>query len=232
MDIVRYTHTRQRLIDLYNDLSFGGVRMFVPPQMFMSKAELEARSQVSYEGSYAWGDPSTTHQPYLVTIPMLRNLIKGINKESNIGFCDADDSVNWFKKISEYLDLWMDIANECPQYYIPHLDELYELEEVALWIFHTYRPHMLTKIKMKQERDRAAGHAMDPNMNAFLVLFRMGVSESVDEIPEDMTFVSTLDERMPDRLSTYYNQRKKAQSTLSPEAEWKLDMADIAELIG
>lgn len=232
MDIVSYKHTRERLIDLWRELSYGGFRMMVPPHMFMSTKELENREQVSYENSYNMGDEIYTQRPYLVTVPHLSRLIKGMNKESRIGFFDADDSISLFKKITEYLDLWMDIANDCPQYFIPHLDELYELEEVALWVFHTYRPVMITRMNIRMRKQQQETKHEPEGQNPFLLLLRMGATESVDEIPEDFSFVSVLDSRLPDRLGTYYQATKKAKSNMSLEDEWKMNMSDIADLLG
>ncbi|BAW98290.1 hypothetical protein [Vibrio phage pTD1] len=206
--------------------------MMVPPQMFMSTKEIKDHETVSYDNSYYMEGGLQTHRPYLVTVPHLQRLIKGLNRESGIGFFDADDSITLFKKITEYLNLWMDIANEAPQYYIPHLDELYELEEVALWIFHTYRLVMISNMNRRMREQRKNAENEPEGTNPFLLLLRMGASESVEEFPEDITFVSVLDSRLPERLSTYYNQTKQARSSMSVEDEWNLNMSDIAQLIG
>lgn len=229
MDIVRYTYVRKRLIDLWRELSYEGFRMFVPAQMFMTKDQIQNHEHVSYQDSFGWGDSIRTHQPFLITVPMLKDLIKGINKESTIGFYDADDSIRLFTHITEYLDLWMEIANDAPQYYIPHVPELYELEDVALWVFHTYRPVMIHRANMKLAKRRAEGE--DLSVNPFLLLLRMGASESVDEIPEEITFSSILDDRLPARLRDYYTQTKRAAATMDVEEEWRINMADIADLI-
>lgn len=230
MDIVRYTYVRQRLIDLYRELSYEGFRMFVPGQMFMNKNQLKEHEYISYQGSYGWGDDIHSHRPYLITVPMLKDLIKGINKESTIGFYDADDSIRLFKLITEYLDLWMDIANDAPQYYIPHVPELYELEEVALWIFHVYKPTMIHKANMKLAKRREE-EKDNPDVNPFLLLIRMGASESVDEIPDEVSFSSILDDRLPSRLRDYYTSVRKSKVAIDVEEEWRINMADIADLI-
>lgn len=229
MDIVRYKDTRKRLIDLYQDLSFSGFRMLVPPHMLMSVEELKNRETVTFGDSYTWGGVNQ-HQEYLITVPMLGNLIKGINPRSNIGFYDAEDSMILFKKITEYLELWMDIANECPQYYIPHIEELYQLEDIALWIFHTYKPTMITRINLKRAKEEKKTY--DPNMNVFELMLRMGASGTVDDIPENIEFNSVIDSRLPDRLRSFYNQLQAARPQRDVEEEWRLDMADIANLLG
>ncbi|AGB07242.1 hypothetical protein [Vibrio phage VP4B] len=232
MDFVSYKYTRERLIDLWHELSYEGFRMMVPPHMFMTTKEIENHEHVTYENSYDMGGEIHQQRPYLVTVPHLSRLIKGMNKESRIGFFDAGDSITLFKKITEYLDLWMDIANDCPQYFIPHLDELYELEEVALWIFHTYRPAMITRMNIRMRKQQRDAEHEPKGQNPFLLLLRMGATESVDEIPEDISFISVLDARLPERLSTYYQATKKAKPSLSLEEEWKINMSDIADLIG
>lgn len=229
MDVIRYNQTRDRLRELYQDISFGGFYMFVPPHMFMTTEQVKNREVVSYDGSYAWGDPNATHQAHFITVPILEKLIKGENNVSSIGFYDADDSITLYKKITEYLDLWMDIANEAPEFYIPTLDELYRLEEVALWIFHTYKPVMMTRMNMKLERERDV--PVNPDMNPFLMLLRMGASESIEELPNDLSFASIIDARVPERLSTFYTMQRKAMNSANFEQEWEMDMADIAALL-
>ncbi|AUR81016.1 hypothetical protein FDJ25_gp117 [Vibrio phage Aphrodite1] len=229
MDIVRYTYVRSRLIELWRELSFHGFRMFVPKHMFLTPEEITNHDHISYEGSYAWGSDLYAHNHYLVTVPMLKDLIKGINTESSIGFYDAEDSIWLFKHITEYLELWMEVANEAPQYYIPHIPELYDLEEVALWVFHTYKPIMIHRANMKLAKRRAEGE--DTKIDPFLLLIQMGASESVDEIPDQISYSSILDDRLPERLKSHYNQIKRSQSTMDVEDEWRVNMSDIADLL-
>lgn len=204
MQIDHYRRVRQELIDDYNRICHWTFRMQVPYQIYLTAEQVSEIDSTVKKGFLNLGDSLRSPRNQLISISILTELIKRLNSETFIGFNDPDDAVTIFEIIQRYLSNWMDIAEYAPQYVIPDIQELYDLEDVAVWVFDTYKSLVLQRQYIK---NREAVRESKKIQSPFLALLNLSTMEENSEAP---VFVSVLTTRLPKRLKDHYERTKVA----------------------
>lgn len=228
MDVSTYNRKRTRLIELYRELEYHSIPMLVRPSSFMTNKEIENReTNIKDDITNVQGGIHSL-EIYQIKVKELLTLIR--RNEGGIGtfgFESADDCVRLYQVISEYIELWMDIANEVWDVPIPPVKELYALEEVALWVYHSYSEIFLFRINKKLREQRM--YRPKEVESVFLTLANLGVNPNGDLRPQDVRFTSTLDDRLPDRFRIRNKAALNAKST--DDVAWEIEFSKIASLI-
>lgn len=177
LPLSRYNFIRERLLFLFNILNNRLYTVFVTPKMLMSIEELRDRPEYTQEG-YA-NDPGQydEYQERLYKIPQIIDFLPNLVSEDELAFRDPNHNiVEIYESIQEYLQLWCELFNKAPEFPIPPIDELRNLELLAYTIFAKYRAiksylnnsHLYRKVIDEQAANKAnlAGLAQLLGMNA------------------------------------------------------------------
>lgn len=229
MDIKEYHQIRQQLIELHRELTYHPIKMFIPQSAMLSNEEIKNFEVRSMEDTFLLGDPLHEVGLKLITVPVLSDIIqRNPDRLRSFGFHNSRDCIRLYQSISKYLNLWMDIADRARDVYLPPIAELYELEDVLLWTFHSYSEFILSQMAIKESKMKKV--VLPDDENPFLALARLGVTAFRQVNTEDIKYISILDERLPNHLKpTSMSSVKK--NTSNPDGAWELEFSKIANLI-
>lgn len=164
--------------------------MYYPRSVHFTLEQLESIERFSFTDS---PEADLYSRPTLgsITVESMMEIVPNLPSPTKMGFRRPQDAVTVYESIQKYLSLWMDILNDAPEFPIPPVAELYELEGVAEWAFsHHYNQKLAQKDRQLSEEDA---------LLQSLPLLRLGLA--FQDNPNDKeSFVSHLDMRLPPEL--------------------------------
>lgn len=197
LPLSRYNFIRERLLFLFNILNNRLYTVFVTPKMLMSIEELRDRPEYTQEG-YA-NDPGQydEYQERLYKVPQIIDFLPNLVSEDELAFRDPNHNiVEIYESIQEYLQLWCELFNKAPEFPIPPIDELRNLELLAYTIFAKYRAikSFLNNAHLyrKAVDEKAANKANLAGLAQLLGMSAIGTGEK-----SGVHWVSHLDEIQP-----------------------------------
>lgn len=195
MEITRYRALREELIQLYNVLTYQYFYMFFPRSALLSLEELENTEYRNTTGTY---DRTALSRPELqkVTIETLIDVIPNVQDFKMIGYRNPKDAITIYESVQRYLTLWCDVITELPEFAVPPIKKLYQLESVAEWAFTQYKIEILM-------REEAEGKVGDIDSTFPLISLLGGLTTSLNYKKGDLSFVSHLDSRLPSGFQSF-----------------------------
>lgn len=140
LPLSRYNFIRERLLFLFNILNNRLYTVFVTPKMLMSIEELRDRPEYTQEGFVNDPGQYDEYQERLFKIPQIIDFLPNLVSEDELAFREPNHNiVEIYESIQEYLQLWCELYSKAPEFPLPPMDELRNLELMAYTIFTKYR---------------------------------------------------------------------------------------------
>lgn len=196
LGLSRYNVIRERIFFLYNILNNRLYKVMVTPTMMMSIDEMRDRPQY-YQEDFV--NDTTYYEDYQerdLTIPKIIDILPNMVSERQLGFRDANSAViEIYESIQEYIQLWCELVNKAPEFNMPPLDELRNLELLAYTIFDDYKSikgyidtkHLYAKVKDEEEANKR-------NLAGLRFLLSLTSMNSGKEPEDGIVFISHLDD--------------------------------------
>lgn len=159
----RYNSIRERILFLYNILNNRLYTVCVTPTMLMSIDDLRDRPEYSQDDFLNDTGYYEEYQERTFTIPRIIDILPNMVSEKQLGFRNANHAVTEiYESIQEYLQLWCELYNKAPEFPLPPMDELRNLELLAYTLFSDYKAikgytnnkHLYRSVKDEQEANR------------------------------------------------------------------------------
>lgn len=195
IELFRYKEIRKSLIAQHDIIVNRNYRVSFPRQYLMSLDQLENREIVRMT-SVIDPDSHTRPSPMTVTLERVIDILKRLPDSRILAFKHSRDALEIYETIQGYLNNWIEIILEAPEFSYPTIQELYDLESVAKWAFPVYQ-HEKRMMSFRENRDFSKQQFAHP------LLSLIGVLKSDDDVP---SFISFLDNRLPQHLKAYRNE--------------------------
>lgn len=194
IELFQYQQIRKELIEQHAILTTREYRVSFPRQYLMSIDELEGKEKV-YMTTVT--DHSAHLRPTLMTVTIERviDILKRLPDPRILAYKNGKDAIEIYETVQGYLSNWVEIILHAPEFSHPTIQELYDLEKVAIWAF----PQFQHEKRMKQFRDE---RDFSKQTFAHPLLQLTGILAQQDDIS---SFVSHLDNRLPSHLKAYRN---------------------------
>lgn len=136
----RYKEIRTRLIYLHRIIAYRLYTVYVTPAMRMTVEQIRDRTEYTQEGFVGDHNYYNEYQPIQLDMASIIDILPNLVNERDLGFLDAHKSVvNIYETIQEYLQLWVELRSKAPEFRIPTINELRNLECLSYSIFPTYK---------------------------------------------------------------------------------------------
>lgn len=136
----RYKEIRTRLIKLHKVISNRLYKVYVTPAMRMTVEQIRDRTEYTQEGFVGDSNYFNEYQPIDLTMAGIIDILPNLVNERDLGFMEAHKSVvDIYESIQEYLQLWVELRSKAPEFKIPPINELRNLECLSYSIFPIYK---------------------------------------------------------------------------------------------
>lgn len=140
LSLDRYKELRSRLIYLHKVIEYRVYTVYVTPAMRMTVDQIRDRTEYVQEGFVSDTNYYNEYQPIQLRMGGIIEILPNLAHEKDLGFMDANKSVvNIFETIQEYLQLWVELRSKAPEFRIPPLNELRNLECLSYSVFPVYK---------------------------------------------------------------------------------------------
>jgi len=193
LPLSRYNFIRDRIFFLFNILNNRLYAVYVTPKMLMSIEELRDRPEYTQDGFVNDPNHYDEYQERLYKIPQIIDILPNLVSEKELGFRDPNNAiVEIYESIQEYLQLWCELFHKAPEFPLPPMDELRNLELMAYSVFGEYKriksylnnAHVYRKVIDEKAANRA-------NLLGLAQLFGMAAAGSTTE--DGISWFSHLD---------------------------------------
>ena len=194
LPLSRYNTIRERLIFLHNILQNRTYVVYATPKMLMSLDQLRDRTEYSQENVVGDSTYYDEYQERKLTIPKIIEILPNLISEKELGFRKPNTVVvEIYESIQEYLRLWVELNNAAPEFKLPPIDELRNLELMAYTIFNEYKriKHHLNN-RHRYEKQTDSDETMRANLlglGRLLGMAAIGKGEG-----DEISFISYLDD--------------------------------------
>lgn len=196
LPLSRYNFIRSRLIELYNILNNRLYGVYLTPKMMMTLDQLRDRVEYTQEGFANDFHYLEDYQERKLTIPKIIDLLPNMVSEDELGFRNPNKVVvEIYESIQEYIQLWVELYRNAPEFPTPSLDELRQLELLAYTLFGKYKrikPFLQNAETRRFAKDADTAHKRNLAVLASLLSFTpMGHDDG------GISFISHLDDIQP-----------------------------------
>lgn len=137
-DIDIYNKKRKRIIELYKLINGIPFPIITMQKYLMTINELKHREYFDFGTDYK-EDPYDEYKVYYLRIPQIIPVLPNLENFNMMGIKDPINNIpKIYDSIQEYIHLWCYMMENHPYYNHPPINELKELETLALWAFRTY----------------------------------------------------------------------------------------------
>lgn len=148
MDLTRYKHVRENLVNLYKMITEETFNVYIPKSSFLSLKQikhLEKNPPINGMGSYE----AVVERP--LTILRMAQAFSMIGEDDvNLAFrYPRRDIPRIYNGIQDYIMYWLEIKRYWARFDAPSLDELEILEKIAKYVFSAYKEYHIQEVNDK-----------------------------------------------------------------------------------
>lgn len=154
--VEEYSKKRERLIELYKIVNSKVFPILTARKYLMSTNELKYRETYNL-GTDFQEDIYEYNTTFYLRIPQLIEILPNLEHFSNMGIVNPMINIPLiYDSIQEYIALWCWFKENYYRFNSPPIEELKEIEGVALWAFLSYNYYKNYKnVKFKINKERA-----------------------------------------------------------------------------
>lgn len=196
LELYRYQQIRKDLIAQHDVITKRLYQVSFPRQYLLSIDELENIEKITMTDV---PDHDHLNRPSMMsaTIERIIDILKRLPDSRILAYRNGTDALEIYEVVQNYINNWVEIILEAPEYSHPTIQELYDIEKVALWAFPQYQ-HQKRMASFRENRDISK-----PQHHRQSLLRLVGVLKQDDDVE---SFISYLDNRLPSHLKAYRNE--------------------------